>query len=60
MTRWRRRYREGQCQDCGWIKRVTTIVFWVNAMHYRVCKDCIKPYRGVILTNHPHEGDQPC
>lgn len=45
----RRKYIPGRCQDCGHSKPITTIIFWVNAMRYRVCKDCIKPYRRVIL-----------
>lgn len=45
----RRVYKPGVCQDCGWQKRVTTIIFWVNGMRYRVCAECIKPYRKVIL-----------
>lgn len=54
--RWRRVYREGRCGDCGWIKRVTRIVFWATGYQMDVCKDCIKPYRKVILVNHPPEG----
>lgn len=45
----RRKYAKGKCQDCGWIKRVTRIVFWATGMKYDVCAECIKPYRGVIL-----------
>ena len=45
----RRKYTIGKCQDCGWTKRVTTIIFWVNGMKYTVCALCIKPYRGRIL-----------
>ena len=57
----RRKYTEGRCEDCGWIKRVTWITFWVNAMRYRVCAACIKPYRRVILTGVPQDraGDRP-
>lgn len=35
----------GVCQDCGHTKPVRTVHFWVNAMPYRVCKECEKPYR---------------
>lgn len=45
----RRKYYAGQCQDCGWHKRVTTIYFWATGMRYVVCAECIKPYRKVIL-----------
>jgi hypothetical protein len=45
----RRVYREGRCGDCGHIKRVTEIVFWVNGMRMLVCAECIKPYRYRIL-----------
>lgn len=55
MARWRRRYTLGRCQDCGHITRTTVVRFWVNYMAYRVCAQCIKPYRRVILTNHPQE-----
>lgn len=48
-ARKRRKYSEGRCQDCGWIKRTTEIIFWVNGMRYRVCAQCIKPYRKEIL-----------
>ncbi len=37
--------------DCGWHKRVTVIHFWVNAMRYVVCAECIKAYRRQILTH---------
>lgn len=46
----RRKYRHGTCQDCGYEKNITTIVFWVNGMKYNVCSQCIKPYRDTILT----------
>lgn len=49
MTRRRRKYTLGRCQDCGWEKRVTEIIFWVNGMRYRVCATCIKSYRDRIL-----------
>lgn len=46
----RRKYRvNGRCDDCGHEIPTTIITFWVNGMRYRVCKDCIKPYRGQIL-----------
>lgn len=45
----RRKYERGSCQDCGWQRNVTTITFWATGMRYRVCPDCIKPYRSVIL-----------
>lgn len=45
----RRRYVEGRCQDCGWLKRVTRITFWVNGYQMNVCSECIKAYRRVIL-----------
>jgi hypothetical protein len=49
VCRVRRKYTLGKCQDCGWVKRTTVITFWVNGMKYRVCAQCIKPYRGSIL-----------
>ena len=55
MTRWRRRYKPGRCADCGRWRPVTLIRFWVNYYGMRVCSECIKPYRRVILTNHPHD-----
>ena len=45
----KRKYFTGKCQDCGWEKRVTNIYFWATGMKYRVCAECIKAYRGVIL-----------
>ena len=50
--KWRRKYRKGQCEDCGWTRNVTRITFWVNDMKYVVCAECIKPYRGVITTKN--------
>jgi hypothetical protein len=49
MTRKRRKYTIGHCQDCGHQKRTTAIVFWATGMRYRVCAECIKSYRAVIL-----------
>lgn len=49
-VRVRRKYRPGRrCQDCGWEKPTTEIRFWATGMRYRVCKECIKPYRRQIL-----------
>jgi hypothetical protein len=45
----RRKYEKGTCRDCGRTRNTTVIRFWVNDMPYRVCADCIKPYRAVIL-----------
>ena len=45
----RRAYTTGRCQDCGRERRTTVIRFWVNFMRYRVCADCIRAYRPVIL-----------
>jgi hypothetical protein len=53
--RWRRHYADGTCQDCGHHRRVTVVRFWLNDLRYRVCRDCIKPYRKRILTHHPPE-----
>ena len=50
MAAWRRKYRKGRCDDCGWHRNVTRITFWVNGMKYVVCAECIKPYRGTINT----------
>jgi hypothetical protein len=51
--RWRRVYRAHlKCQDCGH-GPATVVRFWLNDMHYRCCKECIKAYRKVILTRHP-------
>ena len=49
IKRFRRRYFSGTCQDCGRHKRVTWVTFWVNGYRMRVCAECIKPYRRVIL-----------
>lgn len=40
----------GACQDCGrpW-KPVTVVRWWVSGGTYRVCGECIRPYRGIIL-----------
>lgn len=54
--RWRRVYHGGQrCQDCGQLRRTTVVRFWVNDYRYRVCADCIRAYRGRLLTHHPPE-----
>ena len=46
----RRKYRTGhRCQDCGWNKPTTVIVWWASGGTYRVCGECIRPYRGSIL-----------
>jgi hypothetical protein len=46
VTRPRRKYAvNGRCADCGYRIPTTLVHFWVNNMPYRVCKDCIKPYR---------------
>ena len=45
----RRKWQIGHCQDCGWERSTTIIVFWATGMQYRVCAECIRPYRGVIL-----------
>lgn len=45
MTRKRRKYEIGRCQDCGHTKRTTVIVFWVSGMKYRVCASCKRAYR---------------
>ena len=49
MARRRRKYALGNCDDCGWRKRVTRVIFWVNGFTQNYCAECIKPYRGVIL-----------
>jgi hypothetical protein len=39
------------CQDCGRTsKPATTITFWASGYRYRVCGDCIRAYRRMILT----------
>ena len=53
--KWRRRYRPGTCQDCGRWRRVTVARFWLNFMRYQVCAECIRPYRGRLLTHTEHE-----
>ena len=53
--RWRRRYQIGTCQDCGRYRQVTVARFWVNFMRYQLCGDCIRAYRGVLLTHTEHE-----
>jgi hypothetical protein len=45
----KRKYEEGHCQDCGHEKQTTVVVFWATGMKYRVCAECIKAYRKVIL-----------
>lgn len=49
----RRRYKRGmgRCQDCGRERPLTLIHFWATNMPYRVCSECIRPYRTVIM--HP-------
>ena len=42
-------FNEFAWNSSGWEKRITTITFWATGMRYRVCADCIKPYRGEIL-----------
>lgn len=37
------------CEDCGRIRPRTIIVWWASGGRYRVCGECIAPYRGVIL-----------
>ncbi len=49
----RRKYTIGRCQDCGRTRSTTVIIFWVNGMMYRVCAECIRAYRGVILKPCP-------
>jgi hypothetical protein len=51
----RRLYHSGRCADCGHERKVTRIVFWLNAYVMYVCKDCIKPYRKVILKPYREE-----
>lgn len=46
----RRDYRIGRCEDCGRVRLTTAITFWLNGWRMRVCAECIRPYRGVILT----------
>jgi len=38
----------GTCQDCGWTKKVRTVIFWLNDMRYTVCAGCEKSYRHSI------------
>jgi hypothetical protein len=38
-----------RCQDCGNYRPATTITFWASGYRYRVCSDCIRPYRRMIL-----------
>jgi hypothetical protein len=45
----RRKYSDGRCEDCGHVKSTTVITFWTTGMKYRVCSECIKPYRKVIV-----------
>ena len=52
LARWRRKYRKGNCDDCGRFRNVTRVTFWLNGMKYVVCAECIKPYRGVITTKN--------
>lgn len=49
--RWHRpgRYDSAGCQDCGRRRPWTVITFWTTGYRYRVCGDCIRPYRRVIL-----------
>ena len=54
-NRWRRHYAIGRCQDCGRTRSCTVVRFWVNYMRYVVCGDCIRTYRGVILTRTEKE-----
>ena len=52
MARWRRKYRKGTCQDCGWVRNVTRITWWVDGFKYILCAECIKPYRSEITTHN--------
>jgi hypothetical protein len=45
----RRKYRKGNCEDCGWHRNVTTIYWWASNTPYVVCAECIRPYRKLIL-----------
>lgn len=55
-ARRRRRYFEHlTCQDCG-RHRATLVKFWATGMLYRVCSDCVKAYRAVLL-KAPRDGE---
>lgn len=55
-SRWRRVYRPGlRCKDCGHVRSTTVVIFWVNAMRYRLCAQCVRLYRPVILRNHEEQ-----
>lgn len=42
--------RHDGCQDCGrWGLNVTDATFWVNGYRMRLCRDCIRLYRKVLL-----------
>lgn len=45
----RRKYRKGVCADCGRVRNVTTVYWWVSNTPYVVCGECIRAYRGQIL-----------
>ncbi len=49
----RMRRRLGSCEDCGGHQPVRTVVFWVNGMRYRVCKDHEREYVGHGLLRFP-------
>jgi hypothetical protein len=43
------RGRWATCEDCGRLGFRVTVVRFFGGMFYRVCRDCIKPYRGHII-----------
>ena len=51
MSRRRRRYTLGRpCEDCGRPDMPTTVIYWwATGWPYTVCRDCIRPYRRLIL-----------
>lgn len=59
MTKPRRKYRtgNGRCQDCGNTDRTTLITWWSSGFTYRVCVECIKPYRHLITRPCACEGN---
>lgn len=59
MIRWRRHYAPGHCDDCGWTKRVTRIIFWLNGAHVinaeRIdfCEPCDQAFRAWLAAFAP-------
>jgi hypothetical protein len=50
VTRNRRKYTLGRCEDCGHTTSTTIAYWWASDFKMRLCADCIKPYRPQLLS----------